>query len=163
MAKGCKICHALTLELDSTGRCASCAAVLEAQTRKVSYGNLMAAKHRQEPEKPIRVRESVELEFEELPAIRPCACCGKLFQPSNLRCKYCGPECRNVVKQEQAKESARKKKGQIVPRYCPVCGKEFPQEMDIRQIACPGECTRLYRKRKTIERLAAKERERENG
>lgn len=161
MAKGCKICHATTPELDSTGRCLGCALVLEAQTRKVSYGNLMALKRR--PELATAIAETVELEYFEEPAARPCACCGKEFIPRSVLCKYCGPECRNVVKREQAKESARKKKGQIVPRYCPVCGKEFPEEMDIRQIACPGECTRLCRKKKTIERLAAKERERGNG
>lgn len=163
MAKGCKICHATTLELDATGRCLGCATAKAATDAGTTYGKFVSAQRIQRPVRAVQAPKAVELEFEEMPAIRPCACCGKLFQPSNLRCKYCGPECRDIVRQEQAKESARKKKGQIVPRYCPVCGKEFPKEMDIRQIACPGECTRLYRKKKTIERLAAKEREHGNG
>lgn len=48
MAKGCKICHALTLELDPTGRCSGCAAVKAANEAGISYGEFMAQKYARE-------------------------------------------------------------------------------------------------------------------
>lgn len=164
MAKrGCKICHAVTLELDSTGRCLNCAAVKAATDSGTTYGKFMAAQRSQEPETVIPEPVEVEPEIVELPAIRPCACCGKPFFHRSISHKYCGPECQKVAKREQARVSARKKNGPAEPRHCPICNKEFPPEMDLRQIACPGECTWIYRKRRAIERRAAAERKNGNG
>lgn len=46
--KGCKICLCQTQELDSTGRCPSCAAVKAAKEAGISYGEFMVQKYTRE-------------------------------------------------------------------------------------------------------------------
>lgn len=99
MKKVCKICHARGLELDSTGRCSLCAAVLRTVATGESYGQLMARRYEGgkrtvevelPPEKPKRPAAK--------PTIRKtCARCGQEFMAISSKKKYCSDTCKRAV------------------------------------------------------------------
>lgn len=145
--KGCKICHALTLELDPTGRCLGCALVLEAKTRKVSYGNLMALKRRPEP---VRICEEDLQKPEALPdggKWSNCAWCGKLFQGRNSAQRFCSKDCYSFQHRIDERNTQRKKKGQVGPRSCAVCGKEIPVDRRWNAKTCSDVCKDIFLER----------------
>lgn len=80
--KGCIICHSRTQELDPTGRCGSCAAVLRAKRLNLTYGNLIAVEANPVPEK---TKGNADL----------CEFCGKPFTKKHPSRRYCCDECRN--------------------------------------------------------------------
>lgn len=156
MAKGCKICHATTPELDSTGRCLGCALVLEAQTRKLSYGNLMALKRRPEP---VMICEEDLQELEEQPddgKWHRCAWCGKLFQGRNSAQRFCSKDCYSFQHRIDERNALRKKKGQVGPRFCAICGKEIPVDRRWNSKTCGDKCKDIFLERQYQERYGRK-------
>lgn len=102
----CIYCH-LVKDLDSKGRCSSCADAGDATAYGLHYGDYMAAKPR-----PYVLPVAVT-PLRELPIMNPekvCRICGEPL-PSNMR-KYCTPECAHLgILKTQRESKARKKKG----------------------------------------------------
>lgn len=137
MAKGCKICHALTLELDSTGRCLGCAAALAAYKSRMTYGRFMTLNGRLAPVKVTAVEELPS----ENPDGRACVCehCGKPFPWNGHIAKYCSPECRAIGKREQNRAYVRKRAGHSGIRYCVFCGEQLPDSARWNTTICGKE------------------------
>lgn len=92
--KGCKICHAVTLELDGTGRCANCAAAKEATDSGTSYGKYMA-------------QMAVQPVVRRLPKNTVvCVNCGRPFIVLKGWRLYCDEECRRNAAYKRAKARA---------------------------------------------------------
>lgn len=160
MRKGCKVCHAVTQELDAEGRCGSCAAAFEAAKSKLTYGKFMVLKSRPAPVKPV--------EIEELPSENPdgreytCGCCGRVFYKTGPRAVYCSEECRAEGRRKTARDCERRKKGDNGPRYCEICGERIPEDSNrMRKICGKAICAAKRQERYrlgNVERRAA-----ENG
>lgn len=162
--KGCKVCHAVTQELDPTGRCQSCAAVLKASTLNLTYGKFMAAKAAPTPVKPIEV--------EELPSENPdgtphiCEYCGKTYFWNGHVAKYCSPECRAIGKREANRAYARKLAGHSGIRYCVFCGEQLPDSARWNTSICGKEACKEKRQNqwlRTKQARAKAKREAKNG
>lgn len=143
MAKGCKICHALTPELDATGRCLGCALVLEAQTRKVSYGKLVLLKGLYAPVTAIEEIEPPEPELGE--ETRLCQWCGKSFPPRGTTARYCSDPCRKEAHKALMRNRNREKRKLTGKRFCAVCGKELPEDAHWNLKTCSEECGYIHR------------------
>lgn len=118
--KGCMICHARALELDSTGRCPSCARVKRAADLGISYGNLVAKEYQEHPWEIPPVRELEPLppdapipkslvEFEKNCTV-VCAICGREFQSSTNRAMYCSHECQCTAARLKARQRKERRK-----------------------------------------------------
>lgn len=152
--KGCKICHATTLELDSTGRCLGCATVLKASERKMSYGKYMALKSQCEP---------VETEAEEWQTPtgpfheedwHRCAFCGKLLFSLYPRQRFCSKDCQTFQHRIDARNRARTKSGQTGDRLCAVCGAVMPWDFSLKRKTCSAECKAQYVSQQRREKYA---------
>lgn len=153
--KGCNICHATTQELDPTGRCPCCAAVLKASAQKLTYGKFMAAKANPAPVRPIEV--------ETLPSENPngreytCGYCGKVFYKTGPRAAYCSDQCRAEGLKKKSRDSHRAKKGFVGPRYCEICGDLLPESSRWNQKICgKNSCAIKRQERYYLEKLARK-------
>lgn len=107
MKKGCKICHAVSLELDSSGRCGSCAAVFRTIATGESYGQLMARRYDEGKLRAKTVEVSVKPKKKAAePTIRKvCAYCGTEFMAISDKKKYCSATCkRDVWRQNYGKK-----------------------------------------------------------
>lgn len=158
MAKGCKICHAITLELDSTGRCLSCALAKAATDSGITYGKFVAAGFKPQPVEPVEEIVFPEPEPQEAPKPEtkkghPCAWCGTMIFDN--RRTYCCDQCQRDHNKVYTRDKARKRKGQIGPRYCAICGAELPEELHWAKKACPGKCSWLYREIQARKKSAA--------
>lgn len=150
----CKFCHTVH-ELDSKGRCPSCAAAGDAvNVYGISYGQYMAQKSTgQLPAKSPRQKrlEGTLLDYEDTPR---CRICGSILPPR--RRVLCSVECEKKDKLRRNRSAAHGKGG---PRLCPVCGKEVGP--DLRKTYCSWECYRKnarqldarYRERKRAEKI----------
>lgn len=147
--KGCKICHAVTLELDSTGRCASCAAAKAATDAGATYGKFLAAQAAREEE----LERKKWAEYAESPKTSVCAWCGEPFNPRGTSARYCCPECRETAHREMAKERYRKKHN-LAPRLCLHCGKPIAEDVNWLMKTCSKECQKAHRERKKKEYAA---------
>ena len=149
----CKYCH-INTDLDSQGRCPSCADAGDAvNVYGISYGQFMARKNTgQLPAKsPTQKRqEEALLNYEDPPR---CRICGSILPPH--RRTLCSPECEKEDKRRRNRSAAHGKGG---PRICPICGKEVGP--DLRKTYCSWECFRKnqmqreaqYRERKRAEK-----------
>lgn len=130
--KGCKICLCLTQELDSTGRCPSCALALAAYRNGMSYGKFVASGCRVEvdakPKEPVVEDKLLVCEF-----------CGKQFVGRKGQ-RFCGNKCRIEHHRIYAKDRARNIAGTQGERICLVCGNVIPQEIHKNQKTCGEEC-----------------------
>lgn len=143
--KGCKICHALTPELDSTGRCLGCAMAKAATDAKTTYGKFVAARGRCEP---VATSEEIELPVLDINGGKThiCEWCGKAFPLRGTTARYCSKLCRDNAHRIMARNAARARKGQVGKRYCLICGKELPEDSCWTRKTCPGECNYIHRK-----------------
>lgn len=85
----CIICHSRTQELDATGRCGSCAAVLRAKRLNLTYGNLIAVEDHPEPKK-------------QEPEKAICKFCGRPFVKNNPLRMYCNDSCKSKAQHRRA-------------------------------------------------------------
>lgn len=69
--------------------------------------------------------------------IHLCETCGKDMGNCSPSRKYCSPECE---RKSRKKRAAEKKSGNIRPKICPVCGKEFPQGVNKNKKYCSDAC-----------------------
>lgn len=149
--KRCKYCHTAH-ELDSKGRCRSCANAGDAvNVYGLSYGKYMALKSTgQLPAKsPTQGRlEAVLQDYLDTPR---CRICGKILPPR--RRVLCSVECE---KEDKLRRNRSKAHGQGGPRLCPVCGKTVGP--DLRRTYCSWDCYR-----KNARQLDAKYRERKRA
>lgn len=156
MARGCIICRCKTQELDASGRCPSCAAVLAASKLGVSYGHFMAIKNHEAISQAVTAEtEQNEAPQEREVKKRECPYCGKLFVPVNASHRFCGGYCRKMFSLRSRRERYRDAHALIrQDRFCAICGKKLPADMHIKATACAGECSLTYRQRKYEEKLA---------
>lgn len=138
----CKYCHTVQ-ELDSKGRCPSCADAGDAVLiYGLHYGDYIAQKRAGTlavPQKNPRQKrlEKTLLDFEDIPR---CRICGSVLPPR--RRTLCSVECE---KEDKLRRNRSASHGQGGPRLCPVCGKEVGP--DLRKTYCSWECYRQNAKR----------------
>lgn len=111
--KKCKICHSKTAEIDSTGRCSCCAAVLRASRLKLSYGQYMAVKRDSEPEKAREPEEEIysdPLVTMTKRYVKVCQVCGRKYWCCKSSGKYCSGECREASYEAKRVAAIEKKK-----------------------------------------------------
>lgn len=87
MSKYCKVCRAPSDELDTQGRCRSCAVALAATNAGMHYGDYMALQGYHEPFRPIPVDVAEEKEE------KKCLWCGAIIPPGSRQRKYCSWDC----------------------------------------------------------------------
>lgn len=149
----CKYCHTVH-DLDSHGRCSSCADAGDAtNVYSMHYGQYIAQKRTgQLPAKTPR-QERMEAALKDCIEPPRCRICGKILPPR--RRALCSKECEKEDKLRRNRSTAH---GQGGPRICPVCGKEVGP--DLRKTYCSWECFRKnqmqrearYRERKRAEK-----------
>lgn len=135
MTRGCKICHALTPELDATGR-------------KVSYGKLVQLKGLYAPVTAIEEIEPPEPVPEPEPGeeTRLCQQCGKSFPLRGTTARYCSDPCRKEAHKALMRKRAREKRKLTGKRFCAVCGKELPEDAHWNLKTCSEECGYIHRR-----------------
>lgn len=76
--------------------------------------------------------------------MKPCAECGKVFEPGKSKKKpiYCSPQCRGIV----SNRNRRIREGQKLTDNCDVCGEVFDVNVHNKKY-CSVEC-RLYSSRR---------------
>lgn len=163
MAKACKICRAVTLELDATGRCLSCALAKAAANAGTTYGKFVAKGLRYEPDIDFDFTEPPEPapkpQKPAEPRYRECDFCGRLFNAALSNKRFCSKDCRMSQHKIEARERARVRAGNVGKRFCLICGKEIPPEANWNRKTCPGECSYQWRLKSRREN-SAKYRER---
>lgn len=100
--KRCRICK-VAADVDSSGRCPSCACVAKAEAWGMHYGDYMA----------MRYSESGYVPKPKTPRIRydkgkRCCVCGTPIPDKSNRLRYCSPECYDQVKNGWSTEAHRK-------------------------------------------------------
>lgn len=146
----CIICNCGTALLDNTGRCGSCAAVLEAREHRVSYGILMAQKLA--GAQPEEAPENAKSEYKWRKEPKLCKYCGEYYVPRNWRQIYCSDYCYRA-----ANKTKHPYTGDVIIAKCDECGKEY-QKSGNHQKYCK-ECCRLVATRKHRERVLARKAE----
>lgn len=163
MAKACKICRAVTQELDPTGRCQSCAMAKAATDSGTTYGKFMAKGGYSAPwGAPAFIAVPATPEGEKTTEGRKCDWCGKIFQPVAKTTRFCSEQCRQTGHRVEARERGRLRAGNVGDRFCLVCGKKIPPEVSWRRKTCPGECSyrhRMERRRQTDAKYRARKKE----
>lgn len=137
----CIYCH-LVKDLDSKGRCSSCADAGDATAYGLHYGDYMAAKPR-----PYVLPVTIT-PLRELPVMhqeKVCRICGKPIPPESGRRTLCSLECQAEFNRQSAKAAYDKAKAakaaQEKPlRRCAICGKPLPSNM---RKYCTPECAHL--------------------
>lgn len=139
----CKYCHTVH-ELDSKGRCQSCADAGDATLAGLSYGAYMARKYAgQLPPLPIpRTRPEP---VSRANAVKICRICGALIPPESPRRTLCSPECQAEYNRRSANEAHDKAKAAKAAkekplRRCAICGEPLPSNM---RKYCTPECAHL--------------------
>ena len=66
-----------------------------------------------------------------------CVICGKLFEPTSARSKYCSHKCVNAARREHYAQGKPVKPLKMIE--CAICGARF-QPRDARQKYCSWEC-----------------------
>lgn len=149
----CKYCHTVQ-ELDSKGRCPSCAAAGDAvNVYGISYGQYMAKKSTGQIPAKTPTQERMEAALKDCIEPPRCRICGSILPPR--RRVLCSVECEKEDKLRRNRSSAHGKGG---PRLCPVCGKAVGP--DLRKTYCSWDCYRKnarqldakYRARKRAEK-----------
>lgn len=131
----CKYCHTVH-DLDSKGRCPSCADAGDAtNVYGLHYGDFIAQKRSgtlAAPQKGKRQKqlEAALLDFEDIPR---CRICGSVLPPR--RRALCSVACEKEDKLRRNRSAAHGKGG---PRLCPICGKKVGP--DLRKTYCSWEC-----------------------
>lgn len=154
----CIICNCGTVLLDVTGRCGSCAAVLEAKERKISYGKMMAQKLADCLTEETAGRTKAEYKYRKEP--KPCKHCGEYYIPRNGKQRYCSNYCYRAA--NRSKSPYIPYAGDAIIAKCDECGKEYKKSGN-HQKYCK-ECSRIVDNRKHRERVLARkaaQRERE--
>lgn len=143
-----KYCHTVH-ELDSKGRCPSCADAGNATRAGLHYGDYIAS------------RDSARLRPVPLPvpkpepvsranAVKVCRICGAQIPLESPRRTLCSPECqaeynRRSANAAHAKERARRKAAPPKPpRYCALCGELITRPNAKVCPACKDEFRRTY-------------------
>lgn len=149
----CKYCHTVH-DLDSKGRCLSCADAGDAtNVYGMHYGQFIARKRSgQLPAKTPR-QERMEAALKDCIEPPRCRICGNILPPR--RRALCSKECEKEDKLRRNRSAAHGKGG---PRICPICGTEVGP--DLRKTYCSWECFRenqmqreaQYRERKRAEK-----------
>ena len=137
----CIYCH-LVKELDSNGRCSSCADAGDATAYGLHYGDYMAAKPR-----PYVLPVAIT-PLRELPVMnqgKVCRICGKPIPPESGRRTLCSLECQAEFNRQSAKAAHDKAKAAKAAkekpvRYCAICGEPLPSNM---RKYCTPECAHL--------------------
>lgn len=137
----CIYCH-LVKDLDSKGRCSSCADAGDATAYGLHYGDYMAAKPR-----PYVLPVAVT-PLRDLPIMNPekiCRICGKPIPPESGRRTLCSLECQAEFNRQSAKAAHDKAKAakaaQEKPlRCCAICGEPLPSNM---RKYCTPECAHV--------------------
>lgn len=173
MAKGCKICHALTLELDATGRCLGCAMAKAATDAGTTYGKFVARRYvgsvmlpllplELEPEEPVDDAPTPKPKkaAKKTPVMRTCVYCGKEYRRITGNQRFCCHECQEAQHRIDARNRMRAKANNQGRRYCVVCGKPIPEEQHLLKNTCSEEC-RIARHNEKAREGAARQRERE--
>lgn len=162
----CRVCRApkAKAELDSTGRCASCADAKDATDAGITYGAYKAKQYaaameiRAKQEKMRcgageRQSQTGERDALERGAIRPqqqrteakpprvCPQCGKILTGKKI---YCGDTCKYLFNQERIKQRKKereaKQEKERTAALCRHCGKEIFSKRRSRY--CSEECAR---------------------
>lgn len=106
--KGCIICHATCQELDTSGRCGSCAAVKKALEYGTTYGKFIAANRRPEPYNGITENEpetaGTIIRRRQNPETRVCVICGDEFTKPGNRSLCCSAECMKIHQRRMAEK-----------------------------------------------------------
>ena len=137
----CIYCH-LVKDLDSKGRCSSCADAGDATAYGLHYGDYMAAKPR-----PYVLPVAIT-PLRELPVMnqeKVCRICGKPIPPESGRRTLCSLECQAEFNRQSAKAAHDKAKAAKAAeekpvRYCAICGKPLPSNM---RKYCTTECAHV--------------------
>ena len=143
----CVFCH-MPRDLDSKGRCPSCADAGDATRAGLSYGAYMARKHAgQLP--PIPVPRPRPQPVSRANAIKTCRICGALIPPESPRRTLCSPECQAEYNRRSANEAHAKAKALRAeqprpPRCCVVCGKPITRPNAKTCPECRDEYVRAY-------------------
>lgn len=100
--KRCRICK-VAADVDSSGRCPSCACVVKAEAWGMHYGDYMA----------MRYSESDYVPKPKTPRIgydkgKRCCVCGTPIPDKSNRLRYCSPECYEQAKNRGCTEAHRK-------------------------------------------------------
>lgn len=142
--KRCKFCHVSVNNVDSKGRCPSCADAGNATRAGLHYGDYIAHKERGTlPPTPRRDRlAAVLLDYVEPVELPKCRICGgNVFPPRRF---LCSPKCEAEDKRRKARHRTDEN-----PRLCPICGK--PVRIDRRRIYCDDDCA--YKAARERERI----------
>lgn len=143
----CKYCHTVH-ELDSKGRCPSCADAGDAARAGLSYGAYMARKYAgQLP--PIPIPRPRPEPVSRANAVKICRICGALIPPESPRRTLCSPECqaeynRRSANEAHAKAKAAREAQPKPPRYCAVCGKPITRPNAKVCPECKDDYVRAY-------------------
>ena len=137
----CIYCH-LAKDLDSKGRCSSCADAGDATAYGLHYGDYMAVKPR-----PYVLPVAIT-PLRELPVMKPekvCRICGKPIPPESGRRTLCSLECQAEFNRQSAKAAHDKAKAAKAAkekpvRYCAICGEPLPSNM---RKYCTPECAHV--------------------
>lgn len=76
---------------------------------------------------------------------KKCKHCGKEFEATDKRQKYCSEMCRLIGRSEYQKEYRKAKNKQLCEIVCPVCHKKFMPRTG-NQVVCSGECRKVREK-----------------
>lgn len=174
--KACKICHALTLELDETGRCLGCATAKAATDCRTTYGKFVAWQYAKEQGWQLPQLEPLPVAPEEVPTAPapaqkapkakkapvylPCAQCGAEFRKTRNTQRFCCRACQLENHRISAKAKGRARSPKQGQRYCVVCGEPLPEEMHLTKITCSEEC-RIARHNQKARECARRQRARE--
>lgn len=141
----CIYCH-LVKDLDSKGRCPSCADAGDATRAGLHYGDYIA--RRVQPLRPVPVETTPE-PVSRANAVKICRICGALIPTESPRRTLCSPECQAEYNRRSANEAHEKAKAKraaqpIPPRYCRICGKLITNPR--KKVTCSPECAVNYRR-----------------
>ena len=149
----CKYCHTVH-DLDSKGRCSSCADAGDAtNVYGMNYGKYIARKDTGQLPAKTTTQERIETALKDCIELPQCRICGSILPPR--RRVLCSAECEKEDKLRRNRSAAHGKGG---PRICPICGKEVGP--DLRKTYCSWECFHKnerqreaqYRERKRAEK-----------
>lgn len=146
--KRCKICFVAVNEVDSKGRCQSCADAGDATRAGLHYGDYIAARDAARI-RPIPLPVQKPEPVSRANAVKVCRICGALIPPESPRRTLCSPECQAEYNRRSANEAHAKAKAKrltqpIPERFCVICGKRITSPR--KKVTCSPECAVTYKR-----------------